>query len=100
MTSRALHSAVLEVGLFYEKRWSEDRIARFTDRLNRRRLREQKAAARARAAQAPAERPMVAYQVEQAQPAAGMAIGIAESTAETPPAKQRSGKRVARTGAR
>ena len=30
MTPRSLHSAVLEVGLYYEKRWTVDEIARFT----------------------------------------------------------------------
>ena len=39
MGNGALHSAVLEVRLFYEKGWSRERIARFTSRLNRRRLR-------------------------------------------------------------
>ena len=46
MTPRSLHSAVLEVGLHYQKRWSVDEIARFTFRLKRRRLRAQKATAR------------------------------------------------------
>ena len=48
MTARSLHSAVLEVGLHYQKRWSVDEIARFAFRLKRRRLRAEKATARAR----------------------------------------------------
>ena len=47
MTRTALRSAVLEVGLFYEKGWSPERIARFTFRLQRRRRRAEEAAARA-----------------------------------------------------
>ena len=47
MARSALHSAVLEVGLFYEKGWSPERIARFTSRLQRRRRRAEEAAARA-----------------------------------------------------
>ena len=43
----------MEVGLFYEKGWSRDRIARFTFRLQRRRLRAM------RSAQAQAIGPMV-----------------------------------------
>jgi hypothetical protein len=39
MRNGALHSAVLEVRLYYEKGWTRDRSARFTFRLNRRRLR-------------------------------------------------------------
>jgi hypothetical protein len=62
MTRRSLHSAVLEVGLYYEKRWSVDEIARFTFRLKRRRLRAEKRAARARRAARPI--PLrVAYQI-------------------------------------
>jgi hypothetical protein len=45
MTRTALRSAVLEVGLFYEKGWSPERIARFTFRLQRRRRRAAEAAA-------------------------------------------------------
>lgn len=48
MTPRSLRSAVLEVGLYYQKGWSADHIARFTFRLNRRRIRAQEATARAR----------------------------------------------------
>lgn len=72
MTRRALRSAVLEVGLFYEKGWPADRIAWFAQHLARRRLREQAAAARAqKTAQAPqAEQPMVAF-------------GISPSSADT-----------------
>ena len=39
MRNGAIHSAVLEVRLFYEKGWSRERIARFTFGLQRRRLR-------------------------------------------------------------
>jgi len=38
MTRKTLHSALLEVGLYFEKGWSVDRIARFTYRLRRRRI--------------------------------------------------------------
>ena len=40
MTRSVLRSAILEVGLFYEKGWSAERIAKFTYRLRRRRARE------------------------------------------------------------
>ncbi len=74
MTRRTLHSAVLEVGLFYEKRWPKDRIAWFTQHLTRRRLREQAAAARAqKAAAAPPS--------AQLQPAAGIAFPISSRDA-------------------
>ena len=53
MRRSTLHSAVMEVGLFYEKGWSRDRIARFTFRLQRRRQRAM------RSAQAQAIGPMV-----------------------------------------
>lgn len=45
MTRTVLHSAVLEVGLFYQKGWSTERIATFTFRLRRRRRRATEAAA-------------------------------------------------------
>jgi hypothetical protein len=53
MRNGAIHSAVLEVRLFYEKGWSQERIARFTFGLQRRRLR----AIRVR--QAPVRGPMI-----------------------------------------
>jgi hypothetical protein len=46
MTRTVLRSAVLEVGLFYQKGWSPERIAAFTFRLQRRRRRAAEAAAR------------------------------------------------------
>lgn len=39
MRQAALHSAVLEVRLYYEKGWSRGRIAKFAFGLQRRRLR-------------------------------------------------------------
>ncbi|MDQ2934711.1 MAG: hypothetical protein M3R49_06970 [Chloroflexota bacterium] len=66
MTRTSLRSAVMEVGLFYQKGWSVDRIARFTFRLHHRRLRALDEAARARrsalASNGPG--PDVAYQIE------------------------------------
>ncbi len=50
MTRKALHSAILEVGLYYQRGWSVDHIAWFTFRLHRRRLRAREEAARARRA--------------------------------------------------
>ena len=48
MKRKALRSAVLEVGLYYQKGWSVDRIAWFTFHLHRRRLRAREEAARIR----------------------------------------------------
>jgi hypothetical protein len=66
MTRTSLRSAVMEVGLFYEKGWSVDRIARFTFRLHRRRLRALDEAAHARRAALASngQGPSVAYQIE------------------------------------
>lgn len=65
MTRTSLRSAVMEVGLFYQKGWSADRIARFTFRLHRRRLRAQEAIGRAQRTASPFDRvAAVAYQIE------------------------------------
>jgi hypothetical protein len=50
MKRKALHSAVMEVGLYFQKGWSVDHIAWFTHRLQRRRQRARDEAARARRA--------------------------------------------------
>jgi hypothetical protein len=50
MMHKALRSAVMEVGLYYQKGWSVDHIAWFTHRLQRRRQRARDEAARARRA--------------------------------------------------
>lgn len=87
MTRKALHSAMLEVGLYFEKGWSADHIARFTFRLHRRRIRAQEEAGRARiAARAPeAERLMVTYPIEKpkAEPRAGYAVTPSKAGART-----------------
>ena len=66
MMHKALRSAVLEVGLYYQKGWSVDHIAWFTHRLQRRRQRARDEAARARrAARALAAQGLaVPYQIE------------------------------------
>ncbi len=66
MTRTSLRSALMEVGLFYEKGWSVDRIARFMFRLQRRRLRALDAAAHARTDAFPpnGHGPDVAYRIE------------------------------------
>jgi hypothetical protein len=63
MTAKSLHSAVMEVGLYYQKGWSTDHIARFTFRLHRRRLRAQESAARARWAAHPRQARGIAYRI-------------------------------------
>ena len=86
MTPRTLRSAMLEVGLHYQKHWSVDRIARFTFRLRRRRIRADEAAARAsRAArqapaQAAAQAEGVAFQIG---PEGDPRIALAEAMAAT-----------------
>ena len=60
MTRKALHSALLEVGLFYQRGWSQDRIAWFAHRLRRRRIRAEDAVARARKA---AEQRTVVFEI-------------------------------------
>lgn len=96
MTRRALHSAVLEVGLFFQKGWSVDHIARFTFLLHHRQLRAQKAAARAQmAARGPQpERLPVAYQIHQRQADAQIAYEVAPSRAEARATNQRLVDRV------
>lgn len=81
MRNGAIHSAVLEVRLFYEKGWSRERIARFTFGLQRRRLR----AIRVR--QAPVRGPMIpglmaAFEIE---PSTDTPIPV-EAEAEVVPA--------------
>ncbi|MGZ8563203.1 MAG: hypothetical protein ACXWWU_06255 [Candidatus Limnocylindria bacterium] len=82
---------MLEVGLHYQKRWSVDRIARFTFRLHRRRLRAQEVAARARWTTRHAQG--VAYRIG---PSGDPHIGFAEvmAAAETRRANQRLLDRV------
>lgn len=95
MTPRSLRSAVLEVGLYYQKGWSTDHIARFTFRLHRRRLQAQEAAARARWAARPrtVEAAGIAYQIG---PSGAPRVGFAEvvAAAEARRANQRLVDRV------
>lgn len=95
MTHKAVHSAVLEVGLHYQKGWSVDRIARFTFRLHRRRLRAQEEAARRRRAAGAArlrELP-IAYQIGEAGDP-GIGYGATVSAAEARTTNQRLFNRV------
>ena len=95
MTPKTLRSAVLEVGLHYQKRWSVDRIARFTYRLNRRRIRAEEAAARASraASQAPGQAQGVAFQIGQ-EGDPRIALAEAMAAAEARKANQRLFDRV------
>jgi hypothetical protein len=83
MTRKALRSAVLEVGLYYQKGWSVDHIAWFTFRLHRRRLRAREEAARVRrAARAVHAKGLtVPYQIEP-HPDRSIGYAISTSTAE------------------
>jgi hypothetical protein len=83
MTRTSLRSAVMEVGLFYQKGWSVDRIARFTFRLHRRRLRALDAAALARttALASNGQGPSVAYQID-AEPDPWIGYEVAQPRAE------------------
>jgi hypothetical protein len=75
MKAKSIHSAVMEVGLYYQKGWSADHIARFTFRLNRRRLRAQESAARARWAAHPRQARGIAYRIG---PSGDPRVGFAE----------------------
>jgi hypothetical protein len=75
MTAKSLRSAVMEVGLYYQKGWSTDHIARFTFRLSRRRLRAQEFAARARWAATPRQVRGIAYRIG---PSGDPRVGFAE----------------------
>ena len=75
MTAKSLRSAVMEVGLHYQKGWSTDHIARFTFRLNRRRLRAQESAARARWAAHPRQVRGIAYRIG---PSGDARVGFAD----------------------
>ena len=83
MTRTSLRSAVMEVGLFYQKGWSVDRIARFTFRLHRRRVRALDAAAEARTAALASNghEPTIAYQIE-AEPDPWIGYEVAQPRAE------------------
>lgn len=90
MTRKVLYSAILEVGLYYQKGWSVDHIAWFTFRLHRRRLRAREEAARARrAARAPrAEGLAVPYAIE-SHPEPRVGYVVTTSTAEAKTANER-----------
>jgi hypothetical protein len=85
----------MEVGLYYQKGWSTDHISRFTFRLNRRRIRAQEAAARARwaARQVSVQVHGVAYRIG---PSGDPHVGFAEvmAAAEERRAHQRLLDRV------
>ena len=91
MMHKALRSAVLEVGLYYQKGWSVDHIAWFTHRLQRRRQRARDEAARGRRAAralAAAKLP-VPYQIE-LHPDRAVAFPVATpTTAEAKTANER-----------
>ena len=97
MRHKALHSAVLEVGLYYQKGWSVDHIAHFTYHLQRRRLRTQEQAIRARRAAARQQEPerlMVAYQIEEPQAESRVGYAIRTSIEEARITNQRLIDRV------
>lgn len=87
MTRKALHSALLEVGLYFEKGWSVDRIARFTYRLRRRRIHADDPAERTSMV-APGlqnEQRTVGYAIEQTPVDSRVAINVAPSRTTTDP---------------
>jgi hypothetical protein len=90
MTRKALHSAVLEVGLYFQKGWSVDHIAWFTHRLQRRRQRASDEAARARIAARAihAQGLTVPYQIEP-HPDPSIGYAVSTSTAEARIANER-----------
>ncbi len=97
MRHKALHSAVLEVGLHYQKGWSVDHIAHFTYHLQRRRLRAQEQAIRARRAAARQREPeqlTVAYQIEEPQAEARVGYAVRTSVEEARITNQRLFDRV------
>jgi hypothetical protein len=97
MRHKALRSAILEVGLFYQKGWSVDHIAHFTYQLQRRRLRIEDQAMRARLAAARQQEPerlMVAYQIEEPQAESRVGYAIRTSIEEARISNQRLIDRV------
>ncbi len=102
MTQRALHSAVMEVGLYYQKGWTVDHISWFTFHLQRRRLRAREKAARTRwAARASHGQALaVPYQIE-SHPDRSVAYAVSASMAGARTANERLFDRVrARLGRR